>query len=97
MPISGVRGSVQISLETEQALIRVLSPQDYPNTPFEQDMEVSVVHELLHISMKYFADPENCTLEHTNLEAFIERTARLLVKLAGKEKQSEDVARSGRS
>ena len=84
MSIPEVQGTNRISLKTEQALISIVDPQDYPETPFEQDMEVSLVHELLHIPMEYFATPAQDTLEHTHLEAFIERTARLLVSLARK-------------
>ena len=79
-----VQGTNIVSLETERALITILAPEDYPPTPFEQDMEVSLVHELLHIPLKYIARPERGTLEHIHLEAFIERTARLLVLLSRK-------------
>ena len=88
MLLQEVQGTNRISLKTEQALITVIDPEDYPKTPFEQDMEVSLVHELLHIPLKYFAQPEPETLEPEHMEAFIERTARLLVLLARKGDQS---------
>ena len=88
MLLQEVQGTNRISLKTEQALITVIGPEDYPKTPFEQDMEVSLVHELLHIPLKYFAQPEPETLEPEHMEAFIERTARLLVLLARKGDQS---------
>lgn len=82
MLLLDVQGTNLISLKTEQALITLIDPEDYPNTPFEKDMEVSLVHELLHIPLKYFAQPNPEGLEHSHMEAFIERTARLLVSLA---------------
>ncbi len=42
-------------------------------------MEVSLVHELLHIPLKYISEPETGSLEYIHMEAFIERLARLLV------------------
>ena len=82
MPISHSQGSNQISLANEQALISILDSSDFPSSPFEQDMEVSLVHELLHIPLRYISEPENGSIEETLLEAFIERTARLLVLLS---------------
>ena len=44
-----------------------LDSADYPDTPFEQDMEVSLVHELLHIPLLYITDPEEGTLQDKHL------------------------------
>ena len=82
MPVPDVQATSDISLQMEYALISILDPVDYPSSPFEQDMEVTLVHELLHIPLLYITDPDRASLEHTYLEAFIERTARLLVALA---------------
>ena len=82
MPLKNKRATIEISLETECALISMLDSADYPDTPFKLDMEVSLVHELLHIPMKYIADPKARSLEDIHLEAFIERIARLLVQLS---------------
>lgn len=79
-----IQGSSEISLPTERALISILDAKDYPDTPFEQDMEVSLVHELLHIPLQYITDPDGISLEHVHLEAFIEGIARLLVELSRK-------------
>ena len=87
MPIAEVQAANQISLTTEKALISILDSQDYPKGVFPQDMEVSLVHELLHIPLKYFANPAPSSLEYTLMEAFIEGTARLLVSLSRKEEQ----------
>ena len=84
MKLQDVQATSEISPMTECALISILRPEDYPESPFEQDIEVSLVHELLHIHMKYIAEPDENSLENVHLEAFIERIARLLVKLQRK-------------
>ena len=85
MPLKGVQAANEISLTNEQALISVLDSDDYPASVFAQDMEVSLVHELLHIPLKYVADPDRETLEYVHMEAFIEGLARLLVSLSRRE------------
>ena len=82
MPIPNSQGTNQISLANEQALISILDSSDFPNSPFTQDMEVSLVHELLHIPLRYITEPDTGSIEEILLEAFIERTARLLVLLS---------------
>ena len=82
MDLKDVFAENKISLDTECAIIRILDSADYPETPFEKDMEVSLVHELLHIPMLYISNPEDGTLEYVHTEAFIERMARLLVWLS---------------
>jgi hypothetical protein len=67
--------------ETETAVISILDPVDYPGGPFEQDMEVTLVRELLHILMGHVANPQKDTPEHIYLEATINRLARTLVEL----------------
>ena len=86
LELKDVLAESKISLDTECATIRILDSADYPETPFKLDMEVSLVHELLHIPLMYISNPEEGTLENTHLEAFIERTARLLVELSKGEK-----------
>ena len=90
MQINDTQASNKISLTNECALISILDTSDYPDSPFEQDMEVSLVHELLHIPLKYIANPEDNSLENIHLEAFIESTAKLLVKLSRKADKNDD-------
>lgn len=43
-------GEVIYELRSKQAMIKILDPIDYPrNTSWEQDVEETVVHELLHL------------------------------------------------
>ena len=84
MPIPNSTGANNISLCNEKALISILDPNDWPDTPFQLDMEVSLVHELLHIPLDYISQPDKNSLEFILLEAFIERIANLLVTLSRK-------------
>jgi hypothetical protein len=81
MPRQGCLGNNELDIVNECALISILDPSDYPDTPFRRDMETTLVHELLHIPMEYIVRPENGTLENVHLEATISRLAYLLVML----------------
>jgi len=81
MPKKDVTAAINFDITNEYALIDILDPIDQPKGPFEQDMEVSLVHELLHIPMRYIVDPVDDTLEDILMEAFINRLARVLVRL----------------
>ena len=87
MSSQNVQATNKISLTAESALISILDNSDYPDSPFEQDMEVSLVHELLHIPLTYFVKTKVNTLEDVLLEAFIERVAKLLVKQSRETKE----------
>ena len=54
-----VQGSVSISANRREAVISILEPGHYPvDTPFEQDLVVTVIHELLHVKLwPVFPDP----------------------------------------
>ena len=82
MPLQYSQAANHISLEHEKALISVLNPAEFPDGFFSQDMEVSLVHELLHIPLMFFAQPDEDSIEHVLMEAFIEGTAKLLVNLS---------------
>lgn len=82
MPLQDTQATNEISLITECALISFLKNEDLPESPFEYDIEVSLVHELLHIPFNYICEPETNSLEYIHMEAFIERVARLLVSLS---------------
>lgn len=63
-----------------KSFIRILDPIDYKSTAWEYDMEVCLVHELLHLHFMSF-EPKNDGLEHDYMESVIERLADVLVKL----------------
>lgn len=72
-------GEVNFLLSKAQATIHLLDPIDYPSdTAFEQDMEVTLVHELLHLKFAAF-QPEEGTLKHDLFERAIQTTAEFLV------------------
>lgn len=73
-------GEIDYVLPLGQAIIKVLDPLDYPNSPFKQDMEITLVHELLHLYFAPFA-PLNNTLEHDFMENTIEQLANILVAM----------------
>jgi hypothetical protein len=82
MNSKGCSGENNFNLFDERALITLVDPVDYPDTPFEQDMEKTLVHELLHITVEYFTRniPED-SLEYLHREAAITRIADALITL----------------
>lgn len=67
-----------------QAIIRILDPVDWTDTPFKQDMEVTLVHELLHLVYAYFEPEDSNSLQYTLWHRSIDSTARVLVSLKRK-------------
>lgn len=52
MKIANCNGVITINEEHRSATIRILDPLDYsPDEPYPQDMEKTLVHELLHIHL----------------------------------------------
>jgi hypothetical protein len=65
----------------EKAIIKVMSPNDY-NSLYPQDIEESLVHELIHILYAPLApDGGFSGIQQTFEEQFINRTASALVTL----------------
>jgi len=74
-------GECRWQLDTKQALIRILDPIDWPtDCEWPQDIEQTLVHELLHLHMAPF-QPEHGTLEHVTMEQAIKSIATGLVRL----------------
>lgn len=63
------------------ATMSILNPVDYPPSPFKQDMEKSLVHELLHIHFAPFDTHPDGSLEHQMLERAIDQIAKTLTNL----------------
>jgi hypothetical protein len=79
MCIEGTQGSCNYSHQLKAALIQILDPSDYPPESITaQDIEVTLVHELLHL---HFAalEPERDSPQHVALEQAIDLTAYALV------------------
>lgn len=71
MECGGNAGENTWQLSTKTALIKLCDPVDWPeDTRWEQDMEETLVHELLHLHMALF-QPEHDTLEHAMMEQAI--------------------------
>lgn len=75
-------GEIDYILEKGNAAIRILDASDYPETSFKQDMEATLVHELLHL---YFApfrpDKEENDLAFCFWERTIDDLSKVLVNL----------------
>ncbi len=84
LDLTDSEGQIQWVLSRREALIKLMDPIDYsPTAMTPQDLEVSLVHELLHL---YFApfDAEDGTLQQTCPEQAIDALSNALVKLARK-------------
>lgn len=69
-------------LAKKTATLQLLDPIDYgEDLAVDQDHEVSLVHELLHLHYAPFDNTENDTLELYMLEQSIEAISRALVSL----------------
>ena len=75
------QGECTWTLSTALAAIKILDPIDYPETPFPQDMEKTLVHELLHLKFCEFDNTNRGSLSETMMERTIDHIARLLVTL----------------
>lgn len=84
----GCCGEVEWTLEKRMASIRILDPVDYPDgTMEEQDMERTLVHELLHLHLAPFQPDREDELRYCALEQAIDAISRGLVQLKRSNKQ----------
>jgi hypothetical protein len=83
MGVPGSTGSCNWTLSKREAAVRILDPIDYPDdVVFDQDVEKTVVHELLHLHFAPFmGDYKPDDLEHIAKEQAIEAVAKSLVAL----------------
>jgi hypothetical protein len=83
MSIPDVAGSCNWTLTKREASLRILDPIDYPDdVVVDQDVERTVVHELLHLHFAPFMeDYKPDDLEHIAKEQAIETIAKTLVNL----------------
>lgn len=71
-----------------KSFIHILDPIDYKSSSWGYDMEVCLVHELLHLHFMSF-QPKDDGLEHDFMESVIERLASVLVDLKRKHEVAE--------
>lgn len=64
----GCDGENDYDLRNGDSLIRILDPVDYPTSRFPQDMETTLVHELLHLHFAPFAPENDDGLDHHIME-----------------------------
>ena len=78
------QGEITFNKVECQAIIRILDHIDWVDTPFKQDMEKTLVHELLHIIYADFEPKDSNSLRYTLWHRSIDSTARALVSLKRK-------------
>lgn len=81
---SDSQGEIDFNRVECQAIIRILDPIDWVDTPFKQDMEKTLVHELLHIIYADFEPEDSNSLQYTLWHRSIDSMARALVSLKRK-------------
>lgn len=69
------------TLGSNTAIICIMDHMDWENKLFQQDMEVSLVHELLHLYFCTFDSTVDGSAEHIRLEQTIETLSKSLVNL----------------
>jgi phytoene dehydrogenase-like protein len=75
------QAEVKYALPKASAYIVMVCHEDYDNDVFPQDMETSLVHELLHIKCAAFDDLEEGTLQDAMMEQYIDNMAKILVTM----------------
>ena len=78
------QGEITFNRVECQAIVRILDPIDWVDTPFKQDMEKTLVHELLHIIYADFEPEDSNSLQYTLWHRSIDSMARVLVSLKRK-------------
>lgn len=77
----GKQGTMGWTLMKKQAVMRVLDPIDYPRycKDFPQDIEATVVHELLHLHLEPAAPDKKDDAAFGLFECAVDQVARALV------------------
>ena len=78
------QGEITFNRVECQAIVRILDPIDWVDIPFKQDMEKTLVHELLHIIYADFEPEDSNSLQYTLWHRSIDSMARVLVSLKRK-------------
>lgn len=81
-PNTNTQGRCEWTIERHEALIRILDPADWdPAIIYPQDMETTLVHELLHLHAAPFDTFESETPNNAALEQLIHHVAYALTHL----------------
>lgn len=79
---TGSVGENTFNISSAKSTIRIIDPCDYPeNTKFPQDMETTLVHELLHLKFAAFEPADEKSLQHAMWERTLQVIARTLVTM----------------
>jgi hypothetical protein len=78
------QGEITFNRVECQAIIHILDPIDWVDILFNQDMEKTLVHELLHIIYADFEPEDSDSLQYTLWHRSIDSMARVLVSLKRK-------------
>lgn len=82
MPLKDTSGVCSWNIDGKEATISIVSPTDFPDTlGIVQDMEKTLVHELLHLHYAPFDSFDSASLENKSIEQSINCTAMALVTL----------------
>lgn len=81
MDLEDCQGECHWNIQSKLAWIHILDPVDYePNKEFPQDMEKTLVHELLHLHFAPFTADNDNEMVDTAQEQAIDLIARALVE-----------------
>lgn len=79
---TSARGENNWVQSTAESVIHILDPVDWPkNTPFEQDVEITLVHDLLHLHFSPFDNTAKESQGKIMLERAIDHIAKALVEV----------------
>lgn len=76
-------GRIRAALPLKCADMMILDPKDSAarNSPWEYDLEATVIHELLHLHIETFAPRDQESPEYRDMEQAVELIAQALVAL----------------
>ncbi len=79
--LDGYLANIRYEATREMGVLRVRDPRDWYGFAWKQDVEVSIVHELLHLIFWPFDHLDRNPLAEAHEEQIVERLARSLVTL----------------
>ena len=74
------QGEAHYFFVAKQALITILDPIDYINKPFKQDIEQTIVHELLHLKFAILDTEDNTAWSNPLAHQLLNDMAKALVR-----------------